>query len=667
MRALRTTLASVCLVGLAPAFAPAAVTVEQLLKYRPTQGGVDYEVPGTPAAIAACKVEMVANAKGTPNAGFALIDGQGKLLCRMVDQDGNRKLDQWSYYQDGFEIYREIDLNDDQVIDEARWMNSGGTRVAKCVAVKGPNGKDTVNKIAAWSRISAEEASKVFVQALVSGDVELLETVMAKPEELDALGIPKPEVAAIAAAAQQRAAQVKALRGGLTGWDATTAWLRLDGAMPHLIPADAASGLKDDVLLYENAVIFAGAPNNPAANAGKMAFLQVGEMVKIGDVWKLVDLPRVIDPSKNAVIAAIEGGIRSSIYRSEPGDGPAGNDNPAIAAAIKELSAFDAANSALLTKGDPKDLARFHVGRIAPLRGVVKAAEAAGDAKIELDHNKLIVDSLAAAYASGAYPEGDKLLLGLKGKGGKVGSYAGYKQIEADFTLQNQQPGNNFVKAQKDWMANLKQFIDENGQSDEAPQALLLLASTHEMNGDEDEAKVYYGKLAEQSAATEWGKKAAGALTRLDLVGKPLALKGTSLQGQTIDAAQLKGKTVLVTFWATWASPAKRDLPELAKAYQKYGPKGFEVIGVALDNDKADLDEFLKASPLPWPEIFEPGGMESRLATEFGVISLPTMILVGPDGKVVDRNLRTAADVESQLDKLFGGKPAGVATLGTAN
>ena len=176
--------------------------------------------------------------------------------------------------------------------------------------------------------------------------------------------------------------------------------------MPHLIPSDAATGLKEDILLYENATIWAGSPANSGADAGKTAFLQVGEMVKVGDTWKFVDLPRVIDPTKNAAIAAIEGGIRSAIYRSEPGEGPGGFDNPMIAEAVKALSAYDSANAALLAKGDPRELARFHVGRIAPLRDVVKAAQAAGDARIELDHNKLIVDSLSAAYASARTPTG---------------------------------------------------------------------------------------------------------------------------------------------------------------------------------------------------------------------------------------------------------------------
>jgi len=643
MRAFRTTLAAAWFAGLAPSMAWAAdITVEQMLKFQPSIKGVDYEVPADPATVAACKVEVLPNGKGG-TLGWALRDGQGKLLRRFVNLRGNISLDQWSYFQDGFEVYREVDLNDDKSLDEARWMNSGGTRVAKV----------SRGKITGWTRISAEEASKVFVQSLVLGDSELLEPVMATPGELDALGIPKTEVDQVAAAEKNRIAAVKALRAGLAGWDAETVWLGLNAAMPHLIPADA--GLKEDLILNENAVIFAGPANGNSGN-NKTAFLQVGEMVKVGDAWKFVDLPRVVDP-KNGMVAAFDGGIRSSVFRNDGGPA-AGSENPQVAEAMAALAAYDKANEALLA-GDEKGKARFHVGRVAPLNKIVKAAEAAGDAKVELDNKKLIVDSLAAAYTSGVYPAATKLLDNLTAEGGKIGSYAAFKMIEAEFALQNADAG-KFLEVQDDWLGKLKAFVEKYPQSDEAPQALLFLASTNEMNGRESEARKYYNQLGDQFASTEYGKKATGALKRLDLVGKPLVLKGGDLKGQTVDVGAYRGRTVLVAFWATWAAPAKRDLPDLAKLSAKYKAKGFEVIAINLDNEKADLDAFLKSTPLPWPVVFEPGGMESRLATDFGIISLPTMFLVEPDGKVSNRNLRTASEVEILLDKTIG-KAEGVA------
>ena len=642
MRALRTTLAAAWFAGLAPAMTWAAdITVDQLLRFQPITKGVDFEIPADPAAVAACKVEVIPNGKGG-TLGWALRDGQGKILRRFVNARGGGRLDQWSYFQDGFEVYREVDSNNDQSPDEVRWMNSAGTRTAKV----------TKAKITGWNRISGEEASKVFVQALVAGDLDLIETVMATPADLEALGVPKSEMDRVAAAEKNRAAAIKALRTGLVGWDAETVWLRLDAALPHLIPADA--GLKEDLILHENAVIFAGSPNG--SGAGKTAFLQVGEMVKVGETWKFVDLPRVIDP-KTGMIAAFEGGIRSALFRNEAGPA-AGTENPQVAEAMAGLAAYHKANEALLTS-NAQGIARFHVGRIAPLNKVVKAAEAAGDTKLELDHQKLIVDSLAAAYSSGAYPEGPKFLEQMVAKGGKIGSYAAYKAIEADFALRSADAA-NAMTVQDEVLEKLKAFTEKYPQSDEAPQALLFLASTNEMNSREAEARKYYTLLTEQSPGTEWGKKAAGALKRLDLVGKPLTLKANDLKGQTIDVSAFHGKTLLVTFWATWAEPAKRDLPDLAKLYAQFGSKGFEVISINLDNDKDDLDTFLKTSSIPWPQVFEPGGMESRLATEFGIISLPTMFLVDPDGKVIKRDLRTASEVEIVLDKTYG-KSEGVA------
>jgi hypothetical protein len=84
---------------------------------------------------------------------------------------------------------------------------------------------------------------------------------------------------------------------------------------------------------------------------------------------------------------------------------------------------------------------------------------------------------------------------------------------------------------------------------------------------------------------------------------------------------------------------------------------------VNLDNERGDLDAFLKANPLAWPQVFEGGGMETRLAIEYGITSVPTMFLVDAQGKVVTRNLRTATEVDGQLEKLLADQKsaAGVA------
>jgi thiol-disulfide isomerase/thioredoxin len=117
----------------------------------------------------------------------------------------------------------------------------------------------------------------------------------------------------------------------------------------------------------------------------------------------------------------------------------------------------------------------------------------------------------------------------------------------------------------------------------------------------------------------------------------------------------------LIVFWASWATPVKQDLPELIKLYEKRKKDGLQLIGVNLDNERAESDAFLKENQVTWPQIFEPGGMESRLAVDYGIILLPSMFLIDSDGKVVNRNLRTSAEVDRQLEKTLAAKPASVA------
>jgi peroxiredoxin len=642
MRSLRYSVAVCWLFGwITTAGMAADYSPKDLLKFRPTQSGVDYDTPADAAAIDACKVELVTDGQKR-TVGYALRDGQGKLLRRFVITNGGKYLNQWSYYQDGFEVYRENDLDGDRSLDECRWLNAGGTRVA---LVKG-------GKIVGWNRLSAEEASKVFVQALVSGDPVLLDSLMATPQELAAAGVPQAVIEKVTAGADKRAEALEAMQKALTGWTPKTVWNRFDGTFPHVIPGDSPAGLEKDLVLYENAVIFAGAPGGQN-NTNKVSFLQVPEMIKLGDTWKFVELPRPVDPEKPVVASA--SGIRAAIFDA---GGSAPQRDEAMETALKALADYDNANGKL-QGGEKKDVAQFHYGRIPLLNAIVKVAK---DPEDQLSYRKQIVDSLVAAYQTGSYPKARKVLDGIIDENTRLSSYAAYRSIGAEFVMRNEEPGGNFLANQKKWMAELEGFLNRFAKSDEAAEVWLQLGSSNEFNAEEDKAREDYTKLIESFADTPSGKKAAGALRRLDLVVKPVAIKGTSLQGETIDTAQFRGKSVLVVFWASWGGQSvKRELPDLVKLYEKFHAKGLEVVGVSLDNEKADLEAFLKEQPMSWPQIFEPGGIDSRLATEYGIISLPTMFLVDGQGKVVNRSLRTASEVERQLEKLLSQRQPGVA------
>jgi peroxiredoxin len=638
MRVIRTLVATAGLLAAMPALALAQMKVDYVLKeFYPTQPLVEYDILTDKAAIDACKLETLNRPDGK-YLGFAVRDGQGKLLRKFLDTngkkdaDGKTHLDQWSYYQNGFEVYREIDLDEDGRLDEIRWMNAGGTRIA--TVKKG--------KIVAWKRISAEEASRVLVQAVLASDVELLETVMATARELESIGAPKSLVDKTAQDVTQRTGELAKLRKDLVGWTKQTAWQRFDGTMPHVIPAEA--GLKDDLTLYENAFIFAGAADGQG-DPMSMAYLQVPELIRVGDAWKFVELPRAINP-KAPPEAVAEAGLRSALYRETDAPGAPAED-PALAAALQKLAAFDQKNApdATATK---RQIAEFHYGRLTVLRDVVSAAKRDED---RLNYNKQVIDSISAAYQTGEYAKGVGMLDQFAAKPGKLGSYAAYRKIGAQYALDADQP-NNELPAQKAFLTALQGFLTKYPDAEETPDVLLNLATGREFNAEEDEARKAYTTLARDYATTPAGKKAAGALRRLDLVGKAFDVTGPDLHGKKLNTASYRGKPLLVVFWSD-TDTVRHDLPALKKVCEKYAAKGLEVIGIGLDETREATEAFLKDNGLTWPQIYETGGMDSRLADEFGIISQPTMFLVDKEGKVVNQSLHTAASLERFLGKLL--------------
>src|SRR4029077_3468787 len=126
---------------------------------------VEYEMPDA-KKIEQCKVTLVPPTKDSKASGWIVIGPTGQPLRRFMDNDGDGEVDQYSYFKDGLEVYREFDSNKNSRKDQFRWLNFGGTRW----------GIDTNKdgKIDVWKQISVEEVSRIAVKALVSQDASLL-------------------------------------------------------------------------------------------------------------------------------------------------------------------------------------------------------------------------------------------------------------------------------------------------------------------------------------------------------------------------------------------------------------------------------------------------------------------------------------------------------------
>ncbi|CAM4044961.1 Peroxiredoxin [Pedobacter westerhofensis] len=122
--------------------------------------------------------------------------------------------------------------------------------------------------------------------------------------------------------------------------------------------------------------------------------------------------------------------------------------------------------------------------------------------------------------------------------------------------------------------------------------------------------------------------------------------------GRLCSLAAFKGKYVLIDFWASWCVPCRKENPNLIKAYQAYQNKGFTIVGLSMDSSKENWLTAVDQDKLPWLQLNDPKSTTGKVANIYGVKSLPANFLVGPDGKIIAKNLRGEA-VQKKLKALI--------------
>jgi thiol-disulfide isomerase/thioredoxin len=185
----------------------------------------------------------------------------------------------------------------------------------------------------------------------------------------------------------------------------------------------------------------------------------------------------------------------------------------------------------------------------------------------------------------------------------------------------------------------------------------LLLYLADRISDEPDRQRALYQRVLDHDPDSPEAETARGILRQTDGIGKPFDLTFTDLiSGSEISIKALKGKVVVVDFWATWCGPCIAEMPRMKKLYAEYKDKGVEFISISLDKPKEDgglnaLKEYVARNEMTWPQYYQGNYWDSEFSRSWGVNSIPRVFLIDQDGRLASTNAR--GKLEAMIPELL--------------
>ncbi len=601
-------------------------SLSQAMAIKPKQKDAPYEMPSA-NELKSCKIEKSSNPPG-----FEVTDGSGRFLRQFFDNNKDGKLDQWSYFENGIEVYRDLDTDFDRKTDQYRWLGSGGSRWGL-----DPDEDGTIDS---WKVISAEEVAYECFMAIRDGDAKRFDRLLLSPQEFASLKFGKQSALRIKERWQAAKAGFSKAASSSLKLPGNAKWVQWGNGRPSMCAA-GTEGNANDVVCFDHA----SGVYQSGKDFGQVA---IGTIIKVGDVWRLVEMPELVtegEPINNGgVLFPLPG-----LYPPDPID-PDPPVDPGLANLFAKISELEAA---LEKTSKGSEIAKLNQQKADVMQEIYFKDQ---------EENRrnwlvMIADSVSSAYVDEKFPGGIEVLDAFVNKLKRAGAtreidYVEWRSIYAEYGLDMKIRDNKGrAKAERTLIENVENFVDRFPKSQFAAEGMFQLALNNEISErDEDRAIQWYKKIAASFPNSNDAARARGAIKRLTGQGKRLDFTSKTAQGRTFSLADrsLRGKIVILHFWENWCADEFDTVKRLSEKHKN----DVVFIGCNTDSTTAQFKDFMaKNRSVTWLQLHEPGGVEnSPLAHQLGVSTLPLVLMVDGRGNLIESNL-AFGDLEREIQR----------------
>ena len=558
--------------------------------------------------------------------GYIVHHSSGRILRRFTDHNSDNKLDQWSYYKNGLEVYRDIDSNYDGLTDGYRWVGPGGTRWGL--------DKDQNGSIDSWKVISAEEVAAECFDAIKNADQQRFSRLLLTSKEFSALGLGPVIAKDVSQRLQKARSGFLSMARGQKVIGGEAKFVDAGNGRPYMLAAGSFKS-KRDLVVYDQASAF--------FDGGRSNQLSLGSLIKVGDVWRMIELPELVDPKTPLA----SGGA----FFPLPDFGGGGR----VATSENDQKLSDLYDQLTKVEAGLKSATGSQIEKLEQQKAMllVQFYTITKDPKTKRDWLENLADSVASSYQADRFEGGigflNKFIADQRNSPGM--DYVKWSSIFAEYGWANAN-GDRKQREQgyRKMIGQLKSFQKQYKSSIQAADALIQIAVHHEVNDSDEPEKAieWYQNCLKRFPNTKFGRRAKGAIVRLDGFGKNLSVIGKTAAGKNFDTRSLRGKIVVLHFWETWCF-SDEDVDELTKLAAKY-KEDLVIVGCNVEGGRPGdangeaterFRKFIKSNPdISWTQLHAPGSVEdSPLAHQLGIATEPVVFLVDKAGKLVESNI----------------------------